>query len=113
MAVKGQRDLGPQHLAQAQCVAGAFRQHEARRVGIDADEPQDLAPLDELAAEAAQMAGRELRIAPARHAQLALIWRGSVRVRPPSLSACASAAPASSPPPSASPTPAPASASDI
>ena len=46
-------------------MAGAFVQHEARRVGIDADQAQDRAPSDALAAEAAEIVGAEVWVAAA------------------------------------------------
>jgi len=67
MAMEGERDAGAQVPPEAIGVAGALAEHEARGVGIDADQAQDRAPGDELPAEAAEMAGLEVRIATAGH----------------------------------------------
>lgn len=67
VAGEGQLHAGTQQFAQTFGVAGALVQHEARRVVIDPDQPEDRAPGHELAAEAAEMAGGEVRVAVAGH----------------------------------------------
>jgi hypothetical protein len=67
VAVEGQRDLGAQHGAEAIVVAGAFLQHIRRRIRIDPDQAQYPAPGNQLAAEAAEVAGGEVRIASPWH----------------------------------------------
>ena len=67
VAVEGERHVGAQDARQAFGVAGAFVELVGLRVRIDADQPQDRAPWHQLPAEAAEMAGEEIRIAAAGH----------------------------------------------
>ena len=80
MAVEVERHLRPQHARQAFGVTGAFVQHVALshmlglppavlrvRLQIDPDQPQDRPPLHQIAAEKAEMASVEVRIAGAGH----------------------------------------------
>ena len=69
---EGERDPGPHHAFEAGGVAVAFVELVARRVRIGPHHAHDRAPLDALAAEAAQVLAEQLRIAaPERHAQSA------------------------------------------
>jgi len=71
VAGEGELDPGAQQLRQARGVGGGFVEDVGGRVGVGADDAQDAAPGDELAAEAAQMAGGEVRVAALAHQRCA------------------------------------------